>query len=254
MKDKKQKQNSFWLYGFHPVTSAITNENRKIFEIICCDESFNSLDYKVKKIISQKDIDLKIIDKKKLIKIAEEYCQKGAIHQGILAKVKPIEQPQIQDIVKQDKSIIVILDQITDPHNIGAIMRSAHLFGAKAVIATDKNSPDETGILAKSASGALDKIAYIKVTNLKRNIDILKENNYWTVGLDGDSKTNICDYKVSPKTVIIMGAEGKGMRRLTKESCDEIVYIETPNSDDIVDSLNVSNAAAIALFEISRKI
>ena len=98
------------------------------------------------------------------------------------------------------------------------------------------------------------KVLYIRALKTVSNItDILKENSYWTVGLDGDSQTNICDYKVSPKTVIIMGAEGKGMRRLTKESCDEIVYIETPNSDEIVDSLNVSNAATIALFEISRK-
>ena len=113
-------------------------------------------------------------------------------------------------------------------------MRSAHLFGANAVIATDKNSPDETGILAKSASGALDKIPYIRVNNLKRCIDTLKHDGFWTVGFDGDSDMDLMDYKPSNKTAIIMGSEGDGMRRLTKESCDDIVYINTPNNDEVI--------------------
>ena len=254
MKNNKPSNKDLWLYGIHPVVSAVLNPNRQILEIITCDETFSELDYKVQKTITDNKTNIKIFDKKDLNKVASDYCNESSVHQGILARVKPLENQAVEDILGADKSIVVILDQITDPHNIGAIMRSAYLFGANAVIATDKNSPDETGILAKSASGALDKIPYIRVNNLKRCIDILKDDGFWTVGFDGDSDMDLSEYKPSNKTAIIMGSEGGGMRRLTKESCDDIVYINTPNNDNVIDSLNVSNATAIALFDIQGKI
>ncbi|MBT5940874.1 MAG: 23S rRNA (guanosine(2251)-2'-O)-methyltransferase RlmB, partial [Rhodospirillaceae bacterium] len=166
-------------------------------------------------------------------------------------QVAPLEDSDIETICRNedDNAIVVILDQVTDPRNIGAIMRSATAFGAAAIIVPDKHTPEATAVLAKAASGALDRLPVARVTNLARALGQLKEAGFWTVGLDAEASQTLAEAKLSGKLAIILGAEGKGLRRLTAEKCDFLVKIPI---DAQADSLNVSAAAAITLYEIVR--
>ena len=143
-----------------------------------------------------------------------------------------------------------MLDQITDPHNVGAILRSAAAFDVGAVIATDRNAPTESGVMAKAASGALEVVPLITVTNLVQAIEKIKKAGYWIAGMDGNAKQTIAEAKLDRKTALVLGAEGSGLRRLTAEHCDYLVKL--PMSGRI-ESLNVSNAAAVALYELYRR-
>jgi 23S rRNA (guanosine2251-2'-O)-methyltransferase len=146
------------------------------------------------------------------------------------------------------QGIVLVLDQLTDPHNVGAILRSAAAFGVGAVITTARHSPEATGVLAKSASGALDIIPMVTVPNLARAIDALKERGFLTVGLDSEGETELGDAKLRAPLVLVLGAEGKGMRQLTRESCDIRARLDMPGA---IKSLNVSNAAAVALYAVT---
>jgi 23S rRNA (guanosine2251-2'-O)-methyltransferase len=174
----------------------------------------------------------------------------GAVHQGIAVQTKPLEQPDIAEIRSiNDRSVVLALDQATDPRNVGAAIRAAAAFGAHAVITTARSAPPESGALAKAAAGALEQLAYVRAPNLARALDTLKENGFWTVGLAGEAETPIADAPFDRPTAIVIGAEGSGLRRLTLEHCDAAVHI--PMSP-IVESLNLATAAAIALYEKSR--
>ena len=240
---KKNKQNStFWLYGHHVVMAALRNENREKIEIRLTNES--GIDKKL-----LKNLPVKVVSKQEL----DSLLPPGAIHQGVALSVKPLEPVYIEDIVRltqsKERSVLLILDQVTDPHNIGAILRSSAAFNADAVILPDANAPEETGTLAKSACGALESIPLVRVANLVRAIQELKDAGYWVLGLDGYATQFITDNKLPNKTVFVLGSEGEGMRRLTAEKCD--YTIKLPISDKM-ESLNVSNAAAIALYEFYR--
>ncbi|MBX9726964.1 MAG: 23S rRNA (guanosine(2251)-2'-O)-methyltransferase RlmB, partial [Rickettsiales bacterium] len=172
-----------------------------------------------------------------------------AVHQGIAAEVKPLEPYRIEDIlhIEHPHGPIVILDQVSDPHNVGAIMRSAAAYDAIAVITPKDHSAPETPTMAKAASGALDIVKRIQVTNLATAMRELKEAGWWIVGLEGESSTLFSTIKFAEKTVIVLGAEGKGMRRLTADCCDERARLPMGQG---MESLNVSNAAAIALYQL----
>ncbi len=241
MKKNKQKS-TFWLYGHHAVTAALRNPNREKIEIRLTNES--EIDKKV-----LKNLPVKIVSRQEL----DSLLPPGAIHQGVALSVKPLEPVYLEDIIRltqsKERSVLLILDQVTDPHNIGAILRSSAAFNSDAVILPDANAPEETGTLAKSACGALESVPLVRVANLVRAIRELKDAGYWVLGLDGYADQFITDDKLPAKTVFVLGSEGEGMRRLTAEKCD--YTIKLPICDKM-ESLNVSNAAAIALYEFYR--
>ena len=190
---------------------------------------------------------LSLVDSKQI----ESLLPAGSVHQGIAVECGPLEQPSLQEWLaeKIDKPLL-LLDQITDPHNVGAILRSAAAFDAGAVILTDRNAPQESSVMAKAASGAMEAVPLISVTNLAQAMDLVKKSGYWVAGLDGHAKQSIHEAKLDAKTALVLGAEGEGMRRLTAEKCDFLVRLPMSGR---MESLNVSNAAAVALYELYRR-
>ncbi|ASX28232.1 23S rRNA (guanosine(2251)-2'-O)-methyltransferase RlmB [Rickettsia sp. MEAM1 (Bemisia tabaci)] len=233
MQNKKlDSKNYYYIYGKHPVFSALNNPKRQIEDILCTQMIFDAN----KKLISSKPY--KIVNNDVLSKLLENQT-----HQGIAAKVKPIFSHNIEDInIKNSKCKIAILDQITDPQNIGAIIRSAAAFNMDAIILPLDNSPNENGTIAKAACGTLELIKIIKVTNLNSCINYLKKHGFWVIGLTGEADDYFTDKLISDKIALVFGSEDKGMRRLVQENCDHLAKI--PISDK-VESLNVSNAASI---------
>lgn len=184
-----------------------------------------------------------IVSSAELNKLAPE----GAVHQGIIGWFSPLALVALEDLTPSDGAII-LLDQITDPHNMGAIMRSAAVFGAQAVVTTEHHSPALSGTLAKAASGALEHVPLIAVKNIARALDQLKKMGFFVIGL-AEGGTPLPDIvEANTGYVLIMGAEGRGMRRLTREYCDFIGEIPSTSQNGAFSTLNVSNAAAIALF------
>jgi 23S rRNA (guanosine2251-2'-O)-methyltransferase len=176
----------------------------------------------------------------------------GAVHQGIAVAADPLPDVHLEDICDraepQKSALVVVLDQVTDPQNIGAVLRSAAVFGALSVIIQDRNAPEPTGAMAKAASGALEAVPLVRVTNLARALETLKSVGFWCVGLDSAAPTALGALPPVTRRVLVLGAEGAGMRRLTRESCDELARIDGPGP---LSSLNVSNAAAVALYALT---
>ncbi|MBT4941266.1 MAG: 23S rRNA (guanosine(2251)-2'-O)-methyltransferase RlmB [Rhodospirillaceae bacterium] len=235
-----------WLYGRHPVFAALDNPQRRVHRLLATAGAAKSIPA-ISEHRHGQDLKAEIVARHDLDNLLPE----GAVHQGLALQVAPLEDSDIETICRNedDNAIVVILDQVTDPRNIGAIMRSATAFGAAAIIVPDKHTPEATAVLAKAASGALDRLPVARVTNLARAIGQLKEAGFWTVGLDAEASQTLAEAKLSGKLAIILGAEGKGLRRLTAEKCDFLVKIPI---DAQADSLNVSAAAAITLYEIVR--
>jgi 23S rRNA (guanosine2251-2'-O)-methyltransferase len=240
-----------WLYGIHPVLAAIANPGRRTFRIVVSAEAEASLGPRIAS-LSQNHGGLPRADTMPRDQL-ERLLPRGAVHQGIAAQVDALEEPDIEDIVRAtegyESARIVVLDQVTDPHNVGAIIRSAAAFGAAAVMMPERNSPPATGTLAKAASGAMERVPLVRVVNLSRALDRLKKAGYWCVGLDATATTPLHGADLTGKVAVVLGAEGEGLRRLTREHCDLMVRIPITRG---MESLNVSNAAAIALYELAR--
>ena len=172
-----------------------------------------------------------------------------------MAQAKPLELYSIEEVCAlangKENCNVIILDQVTDPHNVGAIIRSAAAFGSLAVILTDKNSPNENGAMCKTSAGTIEFMPVCKVLNLARALEVLKKADFWTVGMDGNAKQTVSEANKAGKNAIIMGSEGKGMRRLTEVNCD--ITVKLPMAKN-VESLNVSTAASIVLYEFSKDI
>lgn len=234
-----------FLYGFHAVSAALLNPERKILRIMLTRNAEHELAEQ------EVNLDSRIFPSPEIM-TGEEIAAAlppGAVHQGIALKVSALRDLSLDEAC-EDSRTVVVLDQVTDPHNFGAILRSAAVFGAGALIATDRNSPPLGGVLAKSASGALEKVKIAKVTNLARALDELKDLGFEVIGLDGEGEVSLPDFKTGPKVALVLGAEGAGLRRLTREHCD--VLARLPASGPMR-SLNVSNAAAVALYELARR-
>lgn len=232
-----------WLYGIHACKLALNNPNRQILSILATSDGV--IDKAIEASSRTKhQAKVKIVDRERL----EALLPPGAVHQGLAVQVAPLPHKSIHDM-SDDMSpnqCVVVLDQVSDPHNVGAILRSAAVFGAKAVILTDRNAPPETGALAKSASGALELVPLIRVTNLANALKELKDIGFWCVGFAERGEQTLDQIDLKGKIALVMGAEGEGMRRLTKDLCDFTVCLPVASS---FSTLNVSNAAAIALYE-----
>jgi 23S rRNA (guanosine2251-2'-O)-methyltransferase len=172
-----------------------------------------------------------------------------AVHQGIYLETAPLPSPAVEDL--SAKGVILVLDQITDPHNVGAIFRSAAAFSATAIVTTQRHSPDATGALAKAASGALEYVPLINVQNLARGLAALKQSGFLVVGLDSSGDTDLAAVELRMPLALVLGAEGKGLRQLTRETCDHVARINLPGE---IKSLNVSNAAALGLYVATREL
>jgi 23S rRNA (guanosine2251-2'-O)-methyltransferase len=238
-------KNSYYLYGKHAALAALNNPKRYIEHISCTNDIFNAH----KTLISS--YTYKIVTSDFLSKLLEQNLKEHkGVHQGIIAKVKPIFSYSIKDIdIKSPNSRIAILDQITDPQNIGAIIRSAAAFEINTIILPIDNSPEENSTIAKAASGALELIKIVKVTNLHTCMEYLKKHGFWIIGFTGKATEYFSDKLFSGKIAVVFGSEDKGMRRLVQETCDYLAKI--PISDTI-ESLNVSNAASIIFYSLYR--
>jgi 23S rRNA (guanosine2251-2'-O)-methyltransferase len=166
----------------------------------------------------------------------------GAVHQGVLLEAGPLPEIGVEDL--PERGLVLVLDQVTDPHNVGAILRTAAAFGVDAVITTERHSPALGGVLAKAASGGLEHVDVVSVVNLARALEKLGDMGYLRVGLDSDGPQSLAATALSRPLALVLGAEGKGLRRLSRENCDALARIDLPGA---VRSLNVSNACAVAL-------
>jgi 23S rRNA (guanosine2251-2'-O)-methyltransferase len=174
----------------------------------------------------------------------------GTVHQGIALDAAALPELQLADLLAKQPRLLVVLDQVTDPHNVGAVLRSAAAFGAEGVILTERHAPGMTGTLAKTASGALEHVPLIPVVNLARALEQLREAGFWCVGLAEEGTASLGEHDLSGATALVLGAEGDGLRRLTRERCDALARLPTQG---VIGSLNVSNAAAVALYEAKRQ-
>lgn len=230
------------LYGKHAATAALANPMRKIKRVVVTKNTREELGDKVFAGVKN----LSLTETKKL----DDMLPREAVHQGIAVECDPLSQASLQEwLVENHNKPVLLLDQVTDPHNVGALLRSAAAFDCGAVVTLERSAAQESGVMAKSASGALEIVPLISVGNLAQAIEHLKKAGYWIYGLDGEAKQTIGSVKFDAKTALVLGAEGRGLRRLTAERCDMLVKL--PISDKM-ESLNVSNAGAIALYELYR--
>lgn len=239
---KSPSRSDDWLYGRHAVLAALTNPDRHIERVHATSNAIKDFE--------------DAITQRKLSPVASTTSEissllpVGAVHQGIAAKVHPLAEISLADL-PNDRPVL-ILDQVTDPHNVGAILRSGAVFNASALIMTRRNSPPLTGVLAKSACGALEHVDVIYVGNLSQSLKELGKLGFWRIGLAGEAtgalETSTPMTSKCGPVALVLGAEDKGLRRLTSEHCDELCHITTKGT---LASLNVSNAAAIALHVIS---
>lgn len=236
------KSQPLYLFGKHAAQAALSNPMRKIKRVLVTKNAQKEMENSLKAVRNPQ-----VIEPQKI----EQMLPQGSVHQGVAVECEPLAQPSLSDWLDLglDKPVL-LLDQVTDPHNVGAILRSAAAFDVGAVILTDRNAPQESGVMAKAASGALETIPLITVTNLVQAIETVKKSGYWVCGLDGHAKQFIADAKLDKKTALVLGAEGAGLRRLTAEHCDFLVKLPIHPQ---MESLNVSNAAAVALYDLYRR-
>lgn len=262
MKKKNVKSNRIkfkgdMLYGIHACTEALKNPDRKVHAIYVSDRIWNG-DRRNKVPGLMHDLQdsgelsrlpqPRIIEKKEL----DGQMPKGAVHQGIVLDLSAPEEVFLSDIIvkskMREKTTLVMLDQVTDPHNIGAILRSAAAFGAVAIIAQSRHTPDINALMAKIACGAVEHVPIVQVVNLSEGLEKLKAEGFTCIGLDEHTDKVLSDIPRNDKTIIVLGAEGKGIRPKVADTCTDIAKLPTQPP---IASLNVSNAAAIALYELN---
>jgi 23S rRNA (guanosine2251-2'-O)-methyltransferase len=227
----------FW--GKHAVSAALDNPDRKVLRAWATREAAGFMQF-------PQDVQVTLAEAPDLGRLVPN----DAPHQGVVVEVEPLEEPWLDDVLADasDRAVLLVLDQVTDPHNVGAILRSAAAFGAVAIVTQDRHSPPESGALAKAASGALERVPWVRVVNLARALEQIGEAGFWRIGLAGDAEADLKDALGSPRIALVLGAEGPGLRPNTREHCDALARL--PISDSM-ESLNVSNAAAVALYAAS---
>ncbi len=254
MRRERQYGSAPWIYGIHAATAAIANPARTIHHILVAGEAVGEVTALIdtaRATHGGQVPSITVVAKDEL----EKPLPRGAVHQGVAAQVSELDPVDIEDILRaienRPSARIVVLDQVTDPHNIGAILRSAAAFSVAAVVLPERHAPGASAVMAKTASGALERVPLVRVVNLARCLDRLKAANIWCVGLAGDAPQGLTQADLTGRIALVLGNEGEGLRRLTRERCDLLVRI--PMANDGVESLNVSNAAAIALYELARR-
>ncbi|HYJ36157.1 MAG TPA: 23S rRNA (guanosine(2251)-2'-O)-methyltransferase RlmB, partial [Rhizomicrobium sp.] len=233
-----------WLYGLHAVQAALANPRRKLGRAVLTPRAIETLGSKLLARVRVETQDPGSIDR---------LLPPGAVHQGAALEAWPLKTRDLDEILGrpagETRRIILVLDQLSDPHNVGAILRTAAAFGVTAVVVQDRNAPPQSGALAKAASGALDLIPYIEVVNIARALDQLAERGFWRIALAGDGDSSLAEAVPAGDVALVLGSEGAGIRRLVREHCEASAFIPISKT---MESLNVSNAAAIALYELRR--
>jgi 23S rRNA (guanosine2251-2'-O)-methyltransferase len=236
----------FWLYGLHAVRAALANPQRKIRRAVLTSRAAAELGAAALAKVSPETVAPEAMGR---------FVPTGAVHQGVALLCDPLPDRDLEEVLPEPEGgakrrIVAVLDQITDPHNEGAILRSAAAFDIAAVIVQDRHAPPESGALAKAASGALDQIPRISVVNIARTLEQLGELGFWRIALAGDGEASLAEALPPGDVALVLGAEGAGLRRLVRERCDVAAYIPIGGA---MESLNVSNAAAIAFYEARRE-
>lgn len=229
------------IYGWHPVTAALQNPARRIRRLLATENAARRL--------TEEGVASPIAPEIVRPSTIAERLLPDAVHQGLYLEADPLPAPAVEDLPAE--GVVLVLDQITDPHNVGAIFRSAAAFAAAAIVTTQRHSPEATGALAKAASGALEHVPLINVQNLARGLAALKARGFLVVGLDSSGEADLSELPLRAPLALVLGAEGKGLRQLTRESCDHVARIDLPGA---IKSLNVSNAAALALYVAGRRL
>ena len=239
-RQKAENPQDSWLFGVHAVHEALKNPARSLKRLVATRNAARDLPENGRiapEILEPKKIDLLL--------------PPGAVHQGLALLADPLPEPLLHKIAPNPdpKHPLIVLDQVTDPHNVGAILRTAAAFGARALVTTTRHSPDITGTLAKVASGAVEHVPYIRITNLSEALREIEGYGYQTLGLAEEGEKTLSEFAPFGPTALVMGAEGPGLRKKTRETCTDLVRLPTRPP---IGSLNVSNAAAVALYEVVR--
>jgi 23S rRNA (guanosine2251-2'-O)-methyltransferase len=228
------------LYGWHTVKAALDNPARRIRRLYATENAARRL--------AEDGTAPSVTPEVVRPDAIARRLGPDAVHNGLLAEADPLPSPALEDIAPA--GIVLVLDQITDPHNVGAILRTAAGFDVAAVITTARHSPEATGVLAKAASGALEYVPIVTVQNLARALETLRERGYTLVGLDSSGDVDLADAALRAPLALVLGAEGKGLRQLTRATCDQVARLDLPGR---IKSLNVSNATALALYIATRR-
>jgi 23S rRNA (guanosine2251-2'-O)-methyltransferase len=229
----------YWIYGLHAVAAALGNPEREIIRVVA---SKNALDRLV-----EMGVTLPGEFEEVLPKDLDRLVGGDAVHQGIDIETRPLEAAGLASV--SEARLLLVLDQVTDPHNVGAVLRSAVALGVDAVVTTSRHRAAESGVLAKAASGALDMVPVVEVTNLARAMEELRGYGFTRIGLDSEGPATLEESVAGDKVALVLGAEGKGLRHLTRQLCDVLARIDMPGA---IKSLNVSNAAVLALYIVRR--
>lgn len=227
------------LWGRHAVAAALDNPDRKVLKAWATRDAAAFMQF-------PKDVAVTMAEAPDLARLVPS----DAPHQGVVIEVEPLEDAWLDGILANapESAVLLVLDQVTDPHNVGAILRSAAAFGAIGIVTQDRHSPVESGVVAKAASGALERLPWARVVNLARALEEIGEAGFWRIGLAGDADTDLKKALGPQRVALVLGAEGPGLRHNTREHCDALARLPI---SDTVESLNVSNAAAVALYAAS---
>lgn len=247
--DADRRRDRLWLYGRHAVTAALANAQRSCHRLVATEAALAEMKRRRGAALARRDLEIAVVDRDELARVLPA----GAVHQGVALEVAPLPDFAVETACTPppdaaSAATVVVLDRVTDPRNVGAVMRAAAAFGALAVIVPERHAPRESGALAKAASGALETVPLVRVTNLARALDHLKRLGYWCVGLEPGATGTIAETRPGGAIALVLGAEGEGLRRLTRERCD--FHVRLPMSGP-VESLNVASAAAVALYALA---
>jgi len=240
------RETGLWLHGLHPVAAALANPARRLRRLLLTTEAEATLAARVPqpwRIAAER------VERNRFATFLPE----DSVHQGAALLVEPLAEPTLERVLAHDPGPILVLDQVTDPRNVGAILRSAAAFGAAAILMQNRHAPPETGALARAASGALELVPVVRIVNIARGIEALKAAGCWVIGLDGAAPVTLAQAAsdlAGRRPALVLGAEGEGMRRLTREHCDELARLPIAAA---MESLNVAAAAAVALYELARR-